>query len=39
MTKLGGNRNWQAMPTGNAKGGILPESNLIARVRAVWMRR
>lgn len=24
MTELGGNRNWQAMPAGNAGGGILP---------------
>lgn len=24
MTELGGNTNWQAMPTGNARGGILP---------------
>lgn len=28
MTELGGNRNWRAMPTGNARGGILPESYL-----------
>lgn len=28
MTELGGNRNWQAMPTGNARAGVPPELHL-----------